>query len=139
LLKSYRESLVIKAGSSVLVGDITNFLNDINKENIVEKLKQIKLCEFSCQALECISLLIQIDIMDELGSEKKISNKIPESIEKLKQEVEDIKQKKLEVVKTQNYELAAKLRDTEKNVLIKLEEEKAKLNGHIKYLKPPTF
>jgi ATP-dependent Clp protease ATP-binding subunit ClpC len=67
-----------------------------------------------------------IDIMDELGSEKKISNKIPESIEKLKQEVEDIKQKKLEVVKTQNYELAAKLRDTEKNVLIKLEEEKEK-------------
>jgi len=67
-----------------------------------------------------------IDIMDELGSEKKISNKIPESIEKLKQEVEDIKQKKLEVVKTQNYEFAAKLRDTEKNVLIKLEEEKEK-------------
>ena len=67
-----------------------------------------------------------IDIMDELGSEKKISNKIPESIEKLKQEVEEIKQKKLDVVKTQNYELAAKLRDTEKTVLTKLEEEKEK-------------
>jgi ATP-dependent Clp protease ATP-binding subunit ClpC len=67
-----------------------------------------------------------IDIMDELGSEKKISNKIPESIEKLKQEVEEIKQKKLEVVKTQNYELAAKLRDTEKTVLLKLEQEKEK-------------
>jgi ATP-dependent Clp protease ATP-binding subunit ClpC len=67
-----------------------------------------------------------IDIMDELGSEKKISNKIPESIEKLKQEVEEIKQKKQEVVKTQNYELAAKLRDTEKTVLLKLEQEKEK-------------
>lgn len=67
-----------------------------------------------------------IDIMDELGSEKKISNKIPESIEKLKQEVEEIKQKKLDVVKTQNYELAAKLRDSEKTVLVKLEQEKEK-------------
>jgi ATP-dependent Clp protease ATP-binding subunit ClpC len=67
-----------------------------------------------------------IDIMDELGSEKKISNKIPESVEKLKQEVEEIKQKKLDVVKTQNYELAAKLRDTEKTVLSKLEQEKEK-------------
>jgi ATP-dependent Clp protease ATP-binding subunit ClpC len=67
-----------------------------------------------------------IDIMDELGSEKKISNKIPESIEKLKKEVEEIKVKKLDVVKTQNYELAAKLRDSEKSVLIKLEEEKEK-------------
>jgi ATP-dependent Clp protease ATP-binding subunit ClpC len=67
-----------------------------------------------------------IDIMDELGSEKKISNKIPESIEKLKKEVEEIKVKKLDVVKTQNYELAAKLRDSEKSVLTKLEEEKEK-------------
>jgi hypothetical protein len=66
IMKSYRESLVIKAGSSVLVGDITTFLNNINKDNIIEKLKQIKLCEISCQALECISLLIQIDIIDEL-------------------------------------------------------------------------
>jgi len=67
-----------------------------------------------------------IDVLDELGSEKKISNKIPESIEKLKKEVEEIGKKKLDVVKTQNYELAAKLRDDEKKVINKLEEEKIK-------------
>lgn len=67
-----------------------------------------------------------IDIMDELGSEKKISNKIPESIEKLKKQVDEIRDKKLQVVKTQNYELAAKLRDEEKKVVTAFEEEKKK-------------
>jgi ATP-dependent Clp protease ATP-binding subunit ClpC len=65
-----------------------------------------------------------IDIMDELGSEKKVSTKIPEIIEQLKKEVDSIKEKKILVVKNQNYELAAKLRDDEKKVQKKLEEEK---------------
>jgi ATP-dependent Clp protease ATP-binding subunit ClpC len=65
-----------------------------------------------------------IDIMDELGSEKKVSTKIPEIIEQLKKEVDTIKEKKILVVKNQNYELAAKLRDDEKKVQKKLEEEK---------------
>lgn len=67
-----------------------------------------------------------IDIMDELGSEKKISNKIPESVEKLKIKVDEIREQKLQVVKTQNYELAAKLRDQEKNAIKEFETEKAK-------------
>jgi len=65
-----------------------------------------------------------IDILDELGSEKKISTKIPESIEKLRAEVETIKEKKLEVVKSQKYELAVKLRDEERKLMKKLDEEK---------------
>lgn len=65
-----------------------------------------------------------IDILDELGSEKRISIKIPESIEKLKAEIEDIKERKLEVVKSQNYELAVKLRDEERKLLKKLNTEK---------------
>jgi ATP-dependent Clp protease ATP-binding subunit ClpC len=67
-----------------------------------------------------------IDIMDELGSDKKINKKIPESIEKLKKESEEIKEKKIQVVRTQNYEQAAKLRDNERKILSKLEEEKNK-------------
>ena len=67
-----------------------------------------------------------IDVMDELGSEKKISSRIPESIEKLKKESEEIKEKKIQVVKSQNYELAAKLRDEERKVMEKLENEKQK-------------
>jgi ATP-dependent Clp protease ATP-binding subunit ClpC len=65
-----------------------------------------------------------IDILDELGAEKKVSTKIPESIEKLRQQIEEIKEKKFEVLKTQKYEQAAKLRDEEKKILKKLEEEK---------------
>ena len=67
-----------------------------------------------------------IDILDELGSEKKISAKIPESIEKLRIEIEKLREKKLEVVKNQKYELAIKLRDESKKLEEKIEEEKEK-------------
>jgi ATP-dependent Clp protease ATP-binding subunit ClpC len=67
-----------------------------------------------------------IDILDELGSDKKINTKVPESIEKLKKEVDEIKERKIQVVKTQNYEQAAKLRDEERKVLTKLDDEKTK-------------
>ena len=67
-----------------------------------------------------------IDVIDELGSEKRISTRIPESIEKLKKQIDDIKEKKIQVVKSQNYEQAAKLRDEEKKVVGKLDEEKFK-------------
>jgi ATP-dependent Clp protease ATP-binding subunit ClpC len=67
-----------------------------------------------------------IDVLDELGSEKRISTRIPESIEKLKIQIDEIKEKKIQVVKSQNYEQAAKLRDEEKKVVTKLEEEKIK-------------
>jgi ATP-dependent Clp protease ATP-binding subunit ClpC len=67
-----------------------------------------------------------IDVLDELGSEKRVSSRVPESIELLKKEYDQIKEKKLQVVHNQNYELAAKLRDDEKKILAKLEEEKLK-------------
>jgi ATP-dependent Clp protease ATP-binding subunit ClpC len=78
-----------------------------------------------------------IDILDELGSEKKISIKVPESIEELKKEADDIKLQKLAVVKDQNYELAANLRDQEKSVLKKLDQEKIKWNNEQKLNKKP--
>lgn len=65
-----------------------------------------------------------IDVLDELGSDKKINTKVPDIIENLKKESEEIKNKKIQVVKSQNYEQAAKLRDEERKVLAKLEEEK---------------
>jgi ATP-dependent Clp protease ATP-binding subunit ClpC len=65
-----------------------------------------------------------IDVLDELGSDKKINTKVPEVIENLKKESEEIKSRKIQVVKSQNYEQAAKLRDEERKILAKLEEEK---------------
>jgi ATP-dependent Clp protease ATP-binding subunit ClpC len=67
-----------------------------------------------------------IDVMDELGSDKKINTKIPDSIEKLKRDSDEIKDRKIQVVRNQNYEQAAKLRDEERKILSKLEDEKIK-------------
>ena len=67
-----------------------------------------------------------IDVMDELGSDKKINTKIPEIIEKLKKESDNLKERKIQVVKSQNYEQAAKLRDEERKLITKLEDEKKK-------------
>jgi ATP-dependent Clp protease ATP-binding subunit ClpC len=78
-----------------------------------------------------------IDVLDELGSEKRISTRIPESIEKLKFQIDEIKERKIQVVKSQNYEQAAKLRDEEKKVFTKLEEEKIKWSDKQKDNKIP--
>ena len=78
-----------------------------------------------------------IDVLDELGSEKRVTSKIPEVIEKLKKEIDEIKEKKVQVVKSQNYEQAAKLRDEEKKVFTKLEEEKEKWTNKQKDNKTP--
>lgn len=67
-----------------------------------------------------------IDVMDELGSDKKINTKIPEVLEKLKKDSDELKERKIQVVKSQNYEQAAKLRDEERKILSRLEEEKKK-------------
>jgi ATP-dependent Clp protease ATP-binding subunit ClpC len=66
------------------------------------------------------------DIIDEVGARSQVDVKMPEIIEKLKSEASDIKKLKIEVVKKQNYEEAANLRDKEKKILNKLEEEKKK-------------
>jgi len=65
-----------------------------------------------------------IDVLDELGSEKKISGKIPANIEGIKDKINKIKQDKTKVVKNQDYEKAAKLRDEEQDLLKKLDKEK---------------
>jgi ATP-dependent Clp protease ATP-binding subunit ClpC len=52
--------------------------------------------------------------------------KLPEIIEELKSQALEIKNQKVEVVKNQKYEEAAHLRDKERKVLVKLDEEKRK-------------
>jgi len=67
-----------------------------------------------------------IDVMDEVGAKTQISIKFPEIIEKLKEDAANIKEEKLRVVKSQKYEEAAHLRDKERKILKKLEDEKTK-------------
>ena len=71
------------------------------------------------------------DILDEVGARSQVEVKVPEEIEKLKLEALDIKQEKLDVVKRQDYEEAANLRDKEKRILNKLETEKKKFEEEL--------
>ncbi|RZL15090.1 MAG: ATP-dependent Clp protease ATP-binding subunit, partial [Pedobacter sp.] len=67
-----------------------------------------------------------IDALDESGSRVHLTNiHVPENIIEIEQKIEDIKVEKTKVVKSQKYEEAARLRDTEKNLLEELERAKA--------------
>ena len=66
------------------------------------------------------------DILDEVGARSQTEQKIPEVIEDLKAKAAEIKVQKMDVVKKQNYEEAAGLRDKERKILAKLEAEKKK-------------
>jgi ATP-dependent Clp protease ATP-binding subunit ClpC len=66
------------------------------------------------------------DILDEVGAKMQTDLKVPEVIEELKRKASELKQQKLDVVKKQNYEQAAQLRDKEKKLLDKLDQEKQK-------------
>ncbi|MCW8795625.1 MAG: ATP-dependent Clp protease ATP-binding subunit [Chlorobium sp.] len=66
-----------------------------------------------------------IDVMDEAGARVHLSNiHVPKNILDLEQSVEEIKIEKNRVVKMQNFEEAAMLRDKEKTLLESLEQAK---------------
>jgi ATP-dependent Clp protease ATP-binding subunit ClpC len=67
-----------------------------------------------------------LDILDEVGARMQTELKVPEAIEELKKKAAEIRQQKMDVVKKQNYEQAAELRDKEKKLVTKLETEKKK-------------
>lgn len=72
-----------------------------------------------------------IDVMDEAGSRVHLANiVVPENIVILENEIQNIKLKKNQVVKNQNFEEAAKLRDEEKRFINELEQ--AKLDWEVK-------
>jgi ATP-dependent Clp protease ATP-binding subunit ClpC len=66
-----------------------------------------------------------IDVLDEVGARKHIKNiNVPEEILELEKKIEDIKLEKNKVVKSQRFEEAASLRDTEKRLQEELEAAK---------------
>jgi len=71
------------------------------------------------------------DIMDEVGARMQTELKVPEAIEELKKKAAEIREQKVEVVKKQNYEQAAQLRDKEKKLLDKLDSEKKKFEEEL--------
>jgi len=66
-----------------------------------------------------------IDVLDEAGSRVHITNiHVPQSILDLEAKIEEVKEQKNKVVKSQQYEKAAQLRDQEKRLLEELEQAK---------------
>lgn len=68
-----------------------------------------------------------IDVLDEAGARVHLANiHVPTEIVELENQIEEVKQEKIKVVKSQNYEEAARLRDAEKTLLKNLELAKVK-------------
>jgi ATP-dependent Clp protease ATP-binding subunit ClpC len=106
--------------------------------NVKDKYEEYHKVSYSEEVLEmCVNLADRyitdrefpdkaFDIMDEVGARSQVDTKIPEALEILKQKAAELKQQKLDVVKRQDFEHAAELRDKEKKLLERLELEKAK-------------
>ena len=74
-----------------------------------------------------------IDALDEAGSRVHLTNiHVPPAIIDIEAKIEDIKVEKNKVVRSQKYEEAAKLRDTEKNLIEQLEVAKAEWEAETK-------
>lgn len=68
-----------------------------------------------------------IDALDEVGARVHISNiKVPKEITDIEQKIVDIKEKKNDVIRSQRYEEAAKLRDVERQLNNQLEAARNK-------------
>jgi ATP-dependent Clp protease ATP-binding subunit ClpC len=117
--------------------------------NIKDKYEDHHNVTYTEEAIDaCVSMSVRyltdrhlpdkaIDVMDEVGARVHISNiHVPPAILELEKQVEEIKNEKNRVVKSQRYEEAAQLRDKEKNMLEQLEiakrnwEEESKANRY---------
>lgn len=73
-----------------------------------------------------------IDVLDEAGARVHLANiDVPKNIIKLEEAIEQIKVQKNQVVKTQNFEEAARLRDSEKNLQNELEQAKMEWDNQL--------
>ena len=79
-----------------------------------------------------------IDVLDEAGARVHIKNiNVPQNILELEKKIEDIKQEKNKVVKSQRFEEAAALRDKEKRLGEELEKAKAEWEEEAKNKRYP--
>lgn len=107
--------------------------------NIKERYEDHHMVTYSSEALEaCVKLTERyitdrhlpdkaIDALDEVGSRVHLTNiNVPKEILDIEQKIEDLKEQKNEVIKSQQYEKAAELRDDERKLQEELEKEKRK-------------
>jgi ATP-dependent Clp protease ATP-binding subunit ClpC len=107
--------------------------------NIKERYEDHHMVKYSPEALEaCVKLTERyitdrhlpdkaIDALDEVGARVHLTNiNVPKEILDIEQKIEDLKEQKNEVIKSQQYEKAAELRDDERKLQEELEKEKRK-------------
>jgi ATP-dependent Clp protease ATP-binding subunit ClpC len=105
--------------------------------NIKEKYEDHHSVDYTDQAIEaCVKLTSRyisdrhlpdkaIDALDEVGSRVHITNiKVPKEILALEEKIEEVKEEKNKVVRSQKYEEAAKLRDKERQFTEQLDKAK---------------
>ena len=120
-------------------------------KNLKPKYEEFHNVEYSDDALEaCIYLSNRyisdrflpdkaIDVLDEVGARVHLKNIfVPQTITNLEKEIEKVKEEKNQVVKSQRYEDAAKLRDQEKRLQEQLEQEKNKWEEESKTKRYPV-
>ncbi|MBS1577165.1 MAG: ATP-dependent Clp protease ATP-binding subunit [Bacteroidetes bacterium] len=79
-----------------------------------------------------------IDVMDEVGARVHLKNiNVPQNIVDLEKKIEDVKNEKNKVVKSQKFEEAASLRDTEKRLQEDLEKAKNEWEEESKHKRYP--
>ena len=112
-------------------------------KNVRDKYENFHKVNYSDEVIEtCVKLADRyitdrefpdkaFDILDEVGARMQTDLKVPDVIEDLKKKAAEIKQQKIDVVKKQNYEQAAELRDKEKKLLTKLDQEKVKFEEQL--------
>jgi ATP-dependent Clp protease ATP-binding subunit ClpC len=107
--------------------------------NIKEKYEDHHMVTYTPDAIEaCVTLTNRyisdrhlpdkaIDALDEVGSRVHITNiNVPSEIIEAEKKIEEIKEEKIRVVRSQKYEEAAKLRDRERSLIEELERAKAR-------------
>jgi len=145
-LDEYRENIekdgaLERRFQKVMVDGSTPEETMVILENLKSRYEDHHKVSYSYESLEaCVSLSGRyvtdrefpdkaIDVMDEVGAKAQINVKFPEVIDKLREDAINIKEKKIQVVKSQRYEEAAQLRDEEKKILSRLEYEKEKFES----------
>lgn len=119
--------------------------------NIKPKYEEYHNVDYSKTAIEaCVKLSTRyitdrflpdkaIDVMDEVGARVHLKNiHVPKNIIDLEKQVEEIKNQKNQVVKSQKYEEAARLRDSEKRLLEDLEKAKSEWDEEAKVKRYPV-
>ena len=132
-LDEYRENIekdgaLTRRFQQVLVEEPTLDETKTILMNIKEKYEKHHKVKYTDEAIEeCVKLSARyimdrampdkaIDVLDEAGATTNVGVEKPENIKKLEAKKSEINDKKIDVVRSQKYEEAAKLRDEEKKV-----------------------